>query len=48
MGRGKSVLLKSFVKKLKSNNIHHVVVAPTGMAAENVNGRTYFSGQIRD
>jgi ATP-dependent DNA helicase PIF1 len=42
-GTGKSTLLKEFVKYCESKDINCVVVAPTGIAAINVNGTTIHS-----
>jgi ATP-dependent exoDNAse (exonuclease V) alpha subunit len=42
-GTGKSTLLKEFVKYCESKDINCVVVAPTGIAAINVNGSTIHS-----
>ena len=42
-GTGKSFLLKAIVGKLHEKNLNVVVVAPTGIAAVNVGGRTIHS-----
>jgi energy-coupling factor transporter ATP-binding protein EcfA2 len=42
-GCGKSTVLKAFVKQLKNQGRKVVIVAPTGRAALEVNGSTYFT-----
>jgi hypothetical protein len=42
-GCGKSTVLKAFVKQLRSQRRKVVIVAPTGRAALEVNGSTYFT-----
>jgi ATP-dependent DNA helicase PIF1 len=42
-GCGKSTVLKAFVKELKEMGKNVVIVAPTGKAALEINGSTYFT-----
>jgi ATP-dependent DNA helicase PIF1 len=42
-GCGKSTVLKAFVQELKQQGRNVVIVAPTGKAALEINGSTYFT-----
>lgn len=42
-GTGKSTTLRHLLKKISKRNIDYVVLAPTGIAAKNVNGATIHS-----
>ncbi|EME80450.1 uncharacterized protein MYCFIDRAFT_141534, partial [Pseudocercospora fijiensis CIRAD86] len=42
-GTGKSTVLKAYVKKLKEMGKHVDIIAPSGIAAVNVGGGTFFS-----
>ncbi|KXT15045.1 hypothetical protein AC579_4870 [Pseudocercospora musae] len=42
-GTGKSTVLKAYVKKLKALGKHVDIIAPSGIAAVNVGGGTFFS-----
>ena len=42
-GTGKTFLTKQIINYLKSNNKRHLLMAPTGVAAQNVGGKTIHS-----
>src|SRR6185369_11191405 len=42
-GTGKSYMTHQIIQLLKSKNINHLLIAPTGVAAQNIGGKTIYS-----